>query len=726
MKGSRILIWILVAAHEGILAPLYALLSYQLWSKRHVVSYKKRKLQWLFTQEALILVFLTTVSPFILITSIMPSWRQSAKQVHISTVALAFTLHAEMWVETARVWFLYFQISWSRAHKTRQWTSLIDYNTPDDREAKNGDEVTRKSTLVPRDLLVFGQPAQDSELPTIVSSTVFDRQGSGSFSQELEYAFAAGVLKHKVQASGDSASHAIASSQNSVDFAEFEIKLPDVYENEAVPAVKCSLSTRLNTYEIMGIESPVTSSRVKRVKKTLNASAFVTVIKDIATGAVMSTEDDQSRTDGGSVRGTHSVEDATSSIIDEEEVEGLNNWFIEHYATWGDPRFIQPRLAVMVGSFVLLSSVARILSFGTRWETVGLLASIFHYFLALGCFVVIGLKTPSVDDWLGFKLEVKQLLRINMTAIICVTLLVLMSGAMSETTFQGFTLLITSSLSTLKAYISNVWVIKKLEMDSHLERISMSRDNQEPSVVSMNSFRQATARSLSLGAGSKTPDSPRASSVSKKKSRSSRLVLALLKDKDGISLFMSFLMGELSHESMLSVIEMIQFKKTLTYILDQMTDEKICLEAQGEFVKGCACRTKITRLTFSEFTLPRGVPRSTIVRSIINAGRIYNLLSPEFKATVVYCARKLYQKYLSNASRLEINVSYRSRRVLEAFYKANIDNDESTQPTMEWLHQVSHMFDRTIDDMLSLMTHSANRFSGTPEFTKLNFLFDSM
>eukprot|EP01083_Nonionella_stella_P071682 192704_1 len=187
----------------------------------------------------------------------------------------------------------------------------------------------------------------------------------------------------------------------------------------------------------------------------------------------------------------------------------------------------------------------------------------------------------------------------------------------------------------------------------------------------------------------------------------SRELQRVLLDADNFELFVQHLAREFSVETMLSFIEMVQFKHLINSTFDiNLGRVTSSYETDDDF-----------ELFFDfeqcNITINNAIPKSSIVYKSKLQQSDHNDLIPFFKI-----AHRLYRKYIVCGAELEINISGECRDVytndmecdVDVFVQSKLKSDDPMEAI-----DLFETFDVVIEEMYALLTTACARFLETDE-----------
>eukprot|EP01084_Bolivina_argentea_P265424 449911_1 len=159
-------------------------------------------------------------------------------------------------------------------------------------------------------------------------------------------------------------------------------------------------------------------------------------------------------------------------------------------------------------------------------------------------------------------------------------------------------------------------------------------------------------------------------------------IIQLLQNPTGINTFAEWLVGEFNVESLIFIIEVLQFKSVLKKYIKQQNKEYI-----------------FDDMTSLYFEIPRNIPMSQTINSV-------ELVE---ECSYAKIAKTIVQKFIEDEySELSVNVSYEQRQTL-----SNINFDEYT------LIELYTVFDEAFRDILKLLRDPYNRFSRSANYKQV-------
>eukprot|EP01084_Bolivina_argentea_P060670 110836_1 len=347
-------------------------------------------------------------------------------------------------------------------------------------------------------------------------------------------------------------------------------------------------------------------------------------------------------------------------------------WYMKHRSTLGNQSFMLKRV-IVIGIFICLIMIVllNLHTFGlTHFQYVlflnGVVFATLFVFLA-----IIFKKMPLFNDNIYLYKEC-QLITYFWLGTLCVyAAVVCLRWFFGDTLwirFSGFMPILFANF--IISFLSTYWVLKQIDLYEHFDHgFSFPMELVEQTSISVGGM------------------SPRAHSGT----TSNLSLVEILSDDETLNLFMQHLIKEFSMECILSTIEMLQFRNYAIKSLDiNEVDVEDCVDIH----------------------FPDSIPQSEIVYSneldktnVFDNDKL-NETNDDMILKLKIKAYKLYEKYIASESDLEINISYRNRKLITELMD---DYDEFLKRDITELDLIQ-IFDREILEMCRLLNHSKTRF----------------
>ena len=416
---------------------------------------------------------------------------------------------------------------------------------------------------------------------------------------------------------------------------------------------------------------------------------------------------------------------AWKSVINPDSVDTAhNNWFLKHRQTFGNPKYLLKWImigGIITGIFIVVLDVILVNKTNKKTNSRDLITVINGAIIIIICMfpiimtLYIGCRIPSFHDPFHIETEAKYVEIVTFASIslsvIQLILLYVYGPILRIIAVLTFWLLFTT-LAFIFTLIVTIWALKKNENALyHIDRQSVA---QSPYRMHLELTKvESMQKSSSISANS--------TSLSKSKLKLQDIV----QDKYGFQLLTTHLGHEFSMELILSLIEMLQFKRCIHEYVHQNEEIKDLIdenEEQNEWD------------ILNDICFGCMVPPSIIV---------YGNLEDEYLRMLTECANngkckkiaeykirayKLYKRYIRIGCEYEINIGYGTRGTLirlmndiqnwldnELDVENGNDNDQ-VKEKKERLLFLFNLFDGAIDETRGLLKFSFSRLKTSAAF----------
>ena len=253
----------------------------------------------------------------------------------------------------------------------------------------------------------------------------------------------------------------------------------------------------------------------------------------------------------------------------------------------------------------------------------------------------------------------------------------------------------------IASLISTKWVNKRVESivlynQYQVVRKKLSFGVDQPSMSTVQFLQITRGNRQNYGSGLSSTSHSGTENYNHNANRD--LFFKLLSSSQGVHAFINHLSKEFSVETLLFIIEVIQFQN---YIKDR------CKYDLMPEIPGSSLYEKIS--------FPADMPQSDIVftADIDERDLLYSL---KLKAV------RLFEKYIRTQSGLEVNISYRCRqRLTELMGNDNILHEwlENSENERMQFEKLLHLYDESCSQVFALDIDSFNRFKHTSKYAQL-------
>ena len=342
-------------------------------------------------------------------------------------------------------------------------------------------------------------------------------------------------------------------------------------------------------------------------------------------------------------------------ICQKSESEDLSiqrdKWFIAHKKNLGNGSFMY-KVTLTIAIIVILINI--IWSTLYLFEIVGnsyyVLLNILILICMLITIIVLRKRITFFDDNIYLYKEFRMI-SIFWTVLLCLYMIAAVIRGVADNWVAFFAFYTVNTFSTfIMPFLSTFWVLKNIEVEEIMAHIIPGH----------------------------TPDTPQSEKS---------LLREILSDDDTINLFMAHLINEFSMECLLSLIEFTQFRD---YGMEMLKIDQEAVDA----------KTGST----ANITFAADVPKSDIVYGDIAMVTMDDTLRG-FKMK----AYKLYRKYVMIGAEYEVNVSYRTRGILDK-HMNDYDNWVNNRDRISKDNLVT-IFDDVMMEMTKYLEYSRARFN---------------
>ena len=354
------------------------------------------------------------------------------------------------------------------------------------------------------------------------------------------------------------------------------------------------------------------------------------------------------------------------SHINPHNVTYFTNWYVLNRQTFGNQKYLLQRVLLIILIPICIATISPIFRYTAKYD---IFINLFLFSIPLSLIAIIWYKTPKYFDYFQVREECRMLVIIG--SILIITFLAL---SVSATFFiephQFFVVVLCTEVVYMVGILTacmhlTFWTLLK-------NKHRLNEYNQEQSSL------YTLYRKLNMLISCRRLEHKLSSQVYNHQSdiyQTPGLLRSVIEHSHGFEMFLIHLLTELNLETALAIIEFTQYQALMRRLYNVQN--------------------------VNVLRLPQFVPQSIIV---------HDPKKRENEFDVREIARKLFEKYIDNDAKFEINISYKLKKKL----LADLENIDALSE-----EKIAHLFDECVGSLLLLLNDSLTRFVETEKYKQI-------
>ena len=409
-----------------------------------------------------------------------------------------------------------------------------------------------------------------------------------------------------------------------------------------------------------------------------------------------------------------------------------NNWYLRRKKTLGNYKYVQWKIvypAIILSlllSYFILFLIIQFSDWNASAIHLKLSVDSIFYFLPTIILAIIYYKTPPFNDMLFIRPELRYIW-ISFVLYVMVYSTVWTYFAIVNPSQELYNWIlfvetvITATIQFLGAMAATWFVNKKLDPLIKSGQYVLKKNR-----LAQSKKKQKYVESISLLSDHSDDDEKDAennNNVRRINQNPINLTEIFIQSK-ALEIFSVHLANELSLENLVCIIECLQFQAFVHEFMTSNDNDNSKNDGDNENNKSqLSASSRISGgdrlLLYEEIVFAEIVPLSSIVFD--NETHLISMMTKvEFLLHAKEKCYLLYEKYIMSGSEMEINLSSKVKKTLNAYMK---NYNEFIFSANYNLQTLLHIYDQTVLEIYNLMNDSLQRFALSYEFEKLRKLY---